>query len=144
MIFAMVIGLFQRKGTSLGRITCSPTSLWFCQSRMKIQAGEEDGANYTSSDRAQTANSACQQMPEAVEIKLLERVKTILHDPLTFVLLVWAVMFTVAGVCWILYLSPESSLRLTAKLPPFSFLPESLSRFRLSRGKVCRRTNAGF
>ena len=43
-------------------------------------------------------------MPETVEAKLLARAKNILRDPLTFVLLVWALMFAVASVCWILSL----------------------------------------
>ena len=64
----------------------------------------QTSSNHLNAGHTHAGVNAGELMPETVETKLLERAKNILRDPLTFILLVWALMFAVAGVCWILSL----------------------------------------
>lgn len=38
----------------------------------------------------------------SLNMRLAQRWKDIWHNPLTFILLVWSVLFAVAGLCWLL------------------------------------------
>ncbi len=58
--------------------------------------------NHISSSHSHSGGSTDKPMPDTRQIKGLRRVKDVLRDPLTFVLLVWTVMIVVAGVYCIL------------------------------------------
>ena len=63
---------------------------------------KELATNHISSNHAEAGNRAGEQTSDTNLTTQLSRVKYVLRDPLTFVLLVWAVMFAVAGAFWIL------------------------------------------
>ena len=59
--------------------------------------------NHTSSNPTQARSKAVGTRPETAETRFVARAKNTLRDPLTIVLLVWALMFAAAGVCWLFY-----------------------------------------